>query len=74
LHKTNINQRLFQQEVIIIIKLFISIIFNGFLVLSFSLNIVFVFHPPEKRCIEFLLYKKFGITVKPRFYVFVGTT
>jgi hypothetical protein len=36
LHKTNVNQRFFQQEVIIIIKLFLSIIFNGFTVLLFS--------------------------------------
>jgi hypothetical protein len=46
----------FRQEVIIIIKLFLFIIFNGFPYYCFPICIVFVFHPPEKRCIEVLLY------------------
>jgi hypothetical protein len=42
------NQRLFQQEVIIIIKLFLSIIFNGLPVLSFSRMYRFLFSIPLK--------------------------
>jgi hypothetical protein len=56
LHKTNVNERFFQQEVMIMIKLFLSIIFNGFPYYHFPVCIVFVFHPPEKRCIDVLLY------------------
>jgi hypothetical protein len=56
LHKTNVSERFFQQEVIIIIKLFLSIIFMVSRNYRFPLCIVFVFHAPEKRCIEVLLY------------------
>jgi hypothetical protein len=54
--KTNVNERFFQQEVIIMIKLFLSIIFNGFPVLSFPVCIVQIFRSPEKRWIEVSLY------------------
>jgi hypothetical protein len=54
--KTNVNERFSQQEVIIIIKLFLSIIFNGFPVLSFPVCIVHIFRPPEKRWVEVPLY------------------
>jgi hypothetical protein len=54
--KTNVNERFSQQEIIIIIKLFLSIIFNGFPVLSFAICIVQIFRSPEKRCIEVSLY------------------
>jgi hypothetical protein len=54
--KTNVNERFSQQEVIICIKLFLSIIFNGFPVLSFPVCIVQIFRSPEKRWIEVSLY------------------
>jgi hypothetical protein len=54
--KTIVNERFSQQEVIIIIKLFLSIIFNGFPVLSFPVCIVQIFRSPEKRWIEVSLY------------------
>jgi hypothetical protein len=54
--KTNVNERVCQQEVIIIIKLFLSIIFHGFPVLSFPVCIVQIFRSPEKRWIEVSLY------------------
>jgi hypothetical protein len=54
--KTNVNERFSQQKVIIIIKLFLSIIFNGFLVLSFPVCIVQIFRSPENRWIEVSLY------------------
>jgi hypothetical protein len=54
--KTNVNERFSQQEVIIIIKLFLSIIFNGFPVPSFPVCIVQIFRSPEKRWIEVSLY------------------
>jgi hypothetical protein len=54
--KTNINKRFSQQEVIIIIKLFLSIIFNGFPALSFPVCIVQIFRSPEKQWIEVSLY------------------
>jgi hypothetical protein len=53
--KTNVNERFSQQEVIIIIK-FLSIISNGFPVLSFPVCIVQIFRSPEKRWIEVSLY------------------
>jgi hypothetical protein len=58
--KTNVNERFSQQEVIIIIKLYLSIIFNGFPVLSFPVCIVQIFRSPEKRWIEVSLYLTFS--------------
>jgi hypothetical protein len=58
LRKTNVNERFSQQEVIIIIKLFLSIIFNGFPLLTFPVCIVLIFRSPEKRWIEVSLYMK----------------
>jgi hypothetical protein len=46
LHKTNVNERFFQQEVIIIIKLFLNIIFNGFPVFPY---VSFLFSIPLKK-------------------------
>jgi hypothetical protein len=54
----NKRQRFFQQEVIVIIKLFLSIILMVSRYYCFPVCIVFVFHPPEKRCIEVLLYNQ----------------
>jgi hypothetical protein len=61
--KTNVNERFSKQEVIIIIKLLLSIIFNGFPVLTFPVCIVLIFRSPEKRWIEVSLY--FHIHVTP---------
>jgi hypothetical protein len=54
--KTNVNERFSRQELIIIIKLLLSIIFYGFPVLSFPVCIVQIFRSPEKRLIEVSLY------------------
>jgi hypothetical protein len=67
--KTNVNERFSQQEVIIIIKLFLSIIFNGFPVLSFPVCIVQIFRSPEKQWIEVSLYYRFGMANSSSFHL-----
>jgi hypothetical protein len=54
----------FQQEVTIIIKLFLSTIFNVSRYYRFPICIVFVFHPPEKRWIEVSLYYHYFLNLE----------